>query len=358
MTTIAIEELSIPASLDAPEADDFRAANELRNIIGSEALGPEAGSHTPEETLTYIQEQQYERKRWFVARLAGQIVAYALPHWSVDPGTRITWLDVAVHPAWRKQGIGTVMLDHAEALARDAGRPIVQGGAMHLPAEGPRLDSPTGFGSIPREDPTARFLLKHGYTLEQVYRYSALYLPVVPATLDDHLAQAQARAGPEYRVHAWSGNAPVQWLDDVAAIFTRIATDVPAGDLEIDDDPWDAERVRKQDEDRAQAGRTGLTTVVEHVPSGRLVALNELAVPEDRSRPVEQGLTLVLTEHRGHRLGMVTKIANIRQLQAFSPASPFIITDNAEENRPMLNVNEAVGFVPIAYEGAWKKTML
>ena len=85
------------------------------------------------------------------------------------------------------------------------------------------------------------------------------------------------------------------------------------------------------------------------------MAFNGLSLAEDHSRPVHQGVTLVLKEHRGHRLGMVTKVANIQQLAQFSPETPFIITDNAEENRPMLDVNEAVGFVPAAYVGAWKK---
>jgi hypothetical protein len=143
----------------------------------------------------------------------------------------------------------------------------------------------------------------------------------------------------------------------VAVIFTRMATDASAGNLEIDEEPWDAERVRKLDERRIAAGRTALGAAVEHILSGKLVAYNGLSVPDDRTRPVHQGVTLVLKEHRGHRLGMLTKIANIQQLQPFSPESSLILTDNAEENRFMLDVNEAVGFVPIAYEGAWKKVL-
>jgi hypothetical protein len=54
---------------------------------------------------------------------------------------------------------------------------------------------------------------------------------------------------------------------------------------------------------------------------------------------------------------MLVKVANIQQLAEHSPESSLIITDNAEENRPMLDVNEAVGFRAIGYEGAWKKTV-
>jgi hypothetical protein len=44
-------------------------------------------------------------------------------------------------------------------------------------------------------------------------------------------------------------------------------------------------------------------------------------------------------------------------LREVSPESSLIITDNAEENRPMLDVNEAVGFQAVGYEGVWKKTL-
>ena len=51
------------------------------------------------------------------------------------------------------------------------------------------------------------------------------------------------------------------------------------------------------------------------------------------------------------------KAANIRSLQSTAPEHPSIITFNAEENQHMLEVNEAVGFSAIGYEGAWKKIL-
>ena len=57
-----------------------------------------------------------------------------------------------------------------------------------------------------------------------------------------------------------------------------------------------------------------------------------------------QGGTLVLEEHRGHRLGMAIKLANLRRYRCGSPTSRTVHSWNADTNAPMIAINEALGF--------------
>jgi GNAT superfamily N-acetyltransferase len=136
-----------------------------------------------------------------------------------------------------------------------------------------------------------------------------------------------------------------------------MSTEEPNAGLDEPEDIWTIERLR-EDENRLTASpRARLFTAIEHLPSGTLAGFTTLSVPAELDRTVSQEDTLVRREHRGHRLGMVLKLANLVELQKRMPGHPAVITFNAEENRHMLDVNEAVGFVPIGYEGAWRRDL-
>ena len=89
--------------------------------------------------------------------------------------------------------------------------------------------------------------------------------------------------------------------------------------------------------------------------AGRLIGFSDLTVPADRHRPAHQGDTLVLRGHRGHRLGMLMKAVNLLALSEIAQSPPHISTFNAEENRHMLNVNEALGFRAVGHAGCWRR---
>ena len=60
----------------------------------------------------------------------------------------------------------------------------------------------------------------------------------------------------------------------------------------------------------------------------------------------DQGDTVVVAEHRGHRLGRWLKAVNLLAAMDARPELRFINTFNAESNPWMLSINEAMAFRP------------
>jgi GNAT superfamily N-acetyltransferase len=354
MTTYDIQELVIPASVGDAAAGDFVDSLEIMAASEADAYATDELHQTAAELLPFWQDLSNPR-RLFGVKLDGALVARGVYDWIVDE-TTTAYVRVDVLADYRRRGIGTAMLGHLESLARADGRGKLISYAASKDADGARLDSPTGFGSLPLVNADVQFLLGHGFSLEQVERGSRLPLPHDAEDLRARFAAASARAGSDYALHHWLGSTPRRWLDDVAMLHTRMSTDAPTAGLEEPEDVYTPERVA-DNEEKQSASRELLTAVVEHLPTGRLVGYTTLSLPLGEPRPVFQDDTLVLREHRGHRLGMLLKVANIAYLEAERPGNPSIVTWNAEENRFMLDVNEAVGFEPMGYEGAWKKLL-
>ncbi|PXA67915.1 GNAT family N-acetyltransferase [Cryobacterium arcticum] len=351
----SIDEVAVPAEPGAPGWADFEAAVLVRNTIETDAYGTDVLGFTAVEVFPSWLTLEHSPRHLFVAKVHGRIVARALYETLADPSSPFAWFTVEVLPEWRRNGIGTALTQLLESRADAEGRSNRIVYAVSPDAPGRRLVARSGFGSVPRWNPEVRFLLGHGYSLEQVERGSRLPLPLDVHALDRTLADAQAAAGSDYTALVWTGRTPQRWLEDLALLYTRMSTDAPTAGLEEPEDVWSVERLVAEQEASARGPRIALVAAAMHRPSGRLAGFTELSVPADPSRAVSQEDTLVLKEHRGHRLGMLVKAANLRQLALQHPEQTVVTTFNAEENRYMLDVNEALGFVPMGYEGAWRR---
>ncbi|CAA9574851.1 MAG: Acetyltransferase, GNAT family [uncultured Thermomicrobiales bacterium] len=353
-----IDEITPPPSMADDYDGEFAGLVAVRDEVETATMGTDALTMSAAELLPIYSDQQYSPRRLVVVRVDGRIVGRGFFGWAPEAGAKSARVYGEILPAFRNHGLGTALVDHLERMAIDAGYGILQTYVTHMTATiGERVPSPTGFGSLPAADPGVRFLLRRGYRLEQVSRISAVDLPVDPGTLAALRQAAEDAAGPDYRIVTWLGRTPEEWIDDVATLRNRMSVDMPQGALDVTEEIWDAARVRSSDVREEASGRQVLTVAAEHIPTGRLAGFSVLSLPADASRAVAQGDTLVLSEHRGHRLGMLMKIANLQELARVSPDSSMVFTGNAEENRHMLNVNEAVGFRAIGYEGGWKKVV-
>jgi GNAT superfamily N-acetyltransferase len=353
MNPYVIEEIALPTAPGSPGWDDFVGVVAVRNAAEVAGYGTPEVQDPPEEMLIAWNDPE-EPTRLLVVRADGAIVAYGRFVTKTGEDADTCWLDARVLPDYQRQGIGRMLAERLEGIARNAGmvRAILYG--VSAPGPGERLIPGTGVGSVPRDNREVRFLLARGWTLEQVERASRLALPVDPEELATRLIDAATASGPDYRVHEWIVPTPERWREDLALLYTRMSTDAPQGALDEPEDPWTLERLDERERTTSEGPVQLLTVAVEHVPTGRLAGFTQLNVPRQPGSVVTQWDTIVLKEHRGHGLGMLIKLANFDHLQRVSPGHPSILTWNAEENRPMLDVNEAVGFVPIGYEGAWK----
>jgi hypothetical protein len=88
-----------------------------------------------------------------------------------------------------------------------------------------------------------------------------------------------------------------------------------------------------------------------------VVAYTDIAVTPHESERAYQWGTLVRPDHRGHRLGMAVKVANLRLLQETQPEVTTVITFNADVNAPMVSVNEEMGFRPVQWSGELQKRL-
>ncbi|MFE6733801.1 GNAT family N-acetyltransferase [Microbacterium sp. NPDC057650] len=355
--TLTIEQLVLPASAEGPEAADLRALTELNNAICREDADLTDLDFTPVEMLADLRDDADTVHRVFVVREGTRIAgACILNHALAEPTS--TDFDLMVLRADRGHGIEDALLARVEAETRALGRSIMQAWTLHrVTTTGETLVPATGWGAIARS-PQSDLFLANGFVLEQVERNSAFDLTGPIDDVQRALDESLVAAGPDYRLVLWTIPTPPELRDGYAWALSRMSTDAPAGAMEIDEEIWDAARVARREQKIIDSEQTLSVAAVVHEPSGQVAAFNELVIGADRTEPTHQYNTLVLKEHRGHRLGMLVKCANILHWREVAPESPRITTFNVEENRPMLDINEAIGFVPVAYAGAWQKRLV
>jgi hypothetical protein len=212
----------------------------------------------------------------------------------------------------------------------------------------------TQWAANQRDESGESFAATKGYAAAQTMVRSTLSLPGDDAVLE----QWRAGDGADGYVlrTCWDG-IPQEWLAGRAELSRRMSTDAPLGDLRLEEERWDEQRVREEYERIAAMGRRFVETFAVEQRSRRLVGHTQVQVSKEAARVAYQQDTLVLREHRGHRLGLRLKAANTLALTQVSPRTHVVRTWNAEENRPMLAVNELIGYVRDGFLREWQKVV-
>jgi GNAT superfamily N-acetyltransferase len=255
------------------------------------------------------------------------------------------WLEVHTHPAHRRRGHGSAVLEHLVAVARAQGRRVLQAESPY-PYDGPA----DGAGSA-----GAEFLAAHGFALGLADVQRVLDLPADTPRLQ-RLAEEVAPHHAAYVIRQFTGPVPDDLVPSFGVLLGALMTEAPTGEMVVEREVYDVERIRAGEQLLAAAGRTRYTTVAVD-GGGDAVAYSELVVPgHDPGRAYQWG-TLVLPEHRGHRLGLATKVHNLLWLQQERPDLHRVVTYNADSNRHMIAVNEELGFRSVERLGEFQRIL-
>jgi len=225
-------------------------------------------------------------------------------------------LEIQVHPATRRQGVGTRLLDAAVAEARRLGRRSV-------------VCTPVLLGS-----PGDAFLAARG--LRRV-------LTLLYTRLDLAAASPAARPAPGYRLVAWEGRVP----DELAASFAasrRAMDDMPMEDADVAPEPWDVARVHRVVAAVAKRGDLLDTVAAVDEATGEIVGFTELVVPGTGTGDGQHYGTGVLSEHRGHGLARWMKAESVRRARRRHPALSGLLADTAASNVAMRRINDELGY--------------
>ncbi|HCT78475.1 MAG TPA: GNAT family N-acetyltransferase [Micromonosporaceae bacterium] len=252
--------------------------------------------------------------------------------------------DIWVVPSARRQGIGRELFDWVKAFAGTRQRKrLICTTLWELPG----IPAPNLAG--------AAFAEALGFrgALADVTRRLDLST-VDESVLDEMLAAAKAKSA-DYRVVTWSGSAPEEYIDDLAYLDSRLMTDAPMGELEFEAPKPDAQRIR--DFQRASAARERATyhAAAVHEQTDRLVAWTTITKELSLDWNAFQQITIVEPEHRGHRLGALVKVENLRHFRANEPTVTAIDTFNANDNSYMIAINEQMGFRPLYAWQNWQR---
>jgi GNAT superfamily N-acetyltransferase len=228
---------------------------------------------------------------------------------------------LAVHPRARRRGVGSRLWAAVrDDLAAD-GRTSV---SMEIELGGPGEE----------------FASRHGFD-------NALPMAWYVQNLQDALAAHPVRpALPDGYAYAhWTGVVP-DGLADAFAEAHNAMEDAPMGDVDRSGPKWDADRVRTAARVIEDRGGVIFSSAVVHTADGAdtVAAYTELVLRDPSDVRAMQYDTAVVPAHRGLRLGLAVKRHMMGVVATECPGVRETATTVADENGPMLAVNEQLGY--------------
>ena len=263
--------------------------------------------------VTATQPGPYVDRVRLEARVGDVVVGVADLELPLTENLDVAWAEVNVLPEHRRQGTGRALWQALVERARAAGRTRV-GGEVNVDLEvagaGFEFASAVGATEKHRED------------------HLLAELPVADAPID-----------PAYDLVTWRGPCPDEHREAYLAMRNQMNADVPTGELDLEVTLLDDERLSTSEQRLAQSYDVRVAAARRR-SDDVFGGYSLLFVPHGAAHGWQDD-TLVMPEHRGHRLGAALKAANYADLPGHVG---LVHTWTAPSNTAMHHTNTSLGF--------------
>jgi GNAT superfamily N-acetyltransferase len=283
-----------------------------------------------------------ERQQLFAAYDGDRMVGNAVLWSFLLDNTEKAWFKLDVDVPHRRQRIGRALLDRIEQVVRDDGRQL--------------LLTDTKLPYAERETHGyRRFVEACGYELSIYEVVRHLTLPVPDERIQGWIDEA-APHHEGYTIETFVHDVPADLVESLCVLLGQLAVDAPSGAVDFEEEKMTPQRFAEMLATVKAMNRARYETVA-LTADRQVVAQSTLAVPLGESTTVFQWGTFVHRDHRGHKLGLATKAANLRAVQAFRDDLALVTTQNAETNDYMVSINERMGFQPVEVSAEFVKRL-
>jgi len=243
----------------------------------------------------------------------------------------IGWTEVMVHPAHRRKGLGRALLSEL-ARASEGQHPEL----LFMGMANDRVPAGEAFLSAVRAQP--------GLPMKT----NQLILADVDRTQVAEWARIDA---PGYTLERIDNVVPDRVIQAYLAASNGM-NDAPRGDLRMADWKLTIEHVRDRESWFKQIGIEWWLIVAVHDATGEGAGFTEVTYDPKQPWVIWQQGTATAPKHRGHKLGLWMKAANLQRILQERPEARYIRTGNANTNAQMLGINTQLGF-----KQAWQSTI-
>jgi hypothetical protein len=191
-------------------------------------------------------------------------------------------------------------------------------GTVLLDGQSDRVDARQRSGSSPRRSDRwtasaarsgrAEFRACGSKGAAEVRRQSR---PQPPWTRPSMRAAGRRLAACQLRLIFWHGSVPEEHLPRAAYLDGRLLEDAPLGELDWEPAKMDTSRFRSMERAVMARRRRPYNAGAVHNATGRLAAFTALSMDATIPDHAWQNITIVDLKHRGHRLGLLIKLANL-----------------------------------------------